>query len=315
MIYILLTKEIDINWNPANFKHFLSKGYKYTCMGYFFTVKVEDLNIGSRYKVLVACDEECCTNIKKMDYGEYYRKYRNKYSCSVHSQSYYENIAQKRGFTIIGEWNTKKVTVKCSNGHSPKPMSWSNFKKAKYVCIDCFYEKLKLEYEFIKNEFKKRNFELLFFEDCKLPLKYRCPNGHEHETLWNYFQQGCCCPTCKQENFCGENNPRYNPDLTDEERMLKRCEPDYLKWRKEVFDRDKYTCQCCGDNRGGNLVAHHIYNFKDFKELRLCVKNGITFCEECHEEFHYQYEYYNNNEFQLSKFIEDFWKDILEQAN
>ena len=57
---------------------------------------------------------------------------------------------------------------------------------------------------------------------------------------------------------------------------------EYKQWRTLVFERDKYTCQHCGDNRGGNLNAHHKKPFATHPELRLDVDNGITLCEPCH---------------------------------
>ena len=55
----------------------------------------------------------------------------------------------------------------------------------------------------------------------------------------------------------------------------------YKLWRKEVFQRDYYTCLICGE-KGGELNAHHIKSFKDFPELRFEVDNGVTLCLECH---------------------------------
>ena len=55
----------------------------------------------------------------------------------------------------------------------------------------------------------------------------------------------------------GEKNPNYNPNMTDEEREVKRTYNEYYEWRKQVFERDNYTCQCCG-KYGGSLAAHHL---------------------------------------------------------
>ncbi len=64
-----------------------------------------------------------------------------------------------------------------------------------------------------------------------------------------------------------------------------RGTPEYINWRKEVFKRDKYTCQECGQV-GGELNAHHIKSFSKYKKLRTDLNNGITLCERCHKKLH-----------------------------
>ena len=40
----LLTKEVEMKWNPRNYKYFIEKGYQFTKWKDTFLVKIEDLN-------------------------------------------------------------------------------------------------------------------------------------------------------------------------------------------------------------------------------------------------------------------------------
>jgi len=69
----------------------------------------------------------------------------------------------------------------------------------------------------------------------------------------------------------------------------------YRQWRSDVFTRDNFTCQECGE-RGGYLEVHHIKRFseiivenriKTLEEALNCeelwnINNGETLCRKCH---------------------------------
>ena len=69
------------------------------------------------------------------------------------------------------------------------------------------------------------------------------------------------------------------------------------KWRLLCFQRDNFTCQKCGDNKGGNLNADHIKpfsfilkenNIENIEDAMNCpelwdINNGRTLCEKCHK--------------------------------
>lgn len=78
-------------------------------------------------------------------------------------------------------------------------------------------------------------------------------------------------------------------------------------WRESVFVRDNWTCQKCKIKSGIGysiyLHPHHIYNFSEYFLLRFDVNNGITFCYNCHKEFHHIYGTKNNNQEQIKEFI------------
>lgn len=142
-------------------------------------------------------------------------------------------------------------------------------------------------------------------------IKVICDNcgceTYKTKTEYNKYKNHYCSKECKHEHnplmYLGENHPRYNENLTTEDRFDTRRYYEYYIWRNKVFERDKYTCQKCGDKRGGNLNAHHIKNYSKHKELRTSLENGITFCEDCHREFHIKYGYKNNNETQIQEFM------------
>lgn len=101
----------------------------------------------------------------------------------------------------------------------------------------------------------------------------------------------------------GENSPRWNPNRTHKQRVKERKTYEYSEWRKSVFNKDNYTCQCCGDNKGGNLVAHHLNSYHEHISQRYDINNGITLCETCHKKFHSIYKYGNNTKEQFEEFI------------
>ena len=70
----------------------------------------------------------------------------------------------------------------------------------------------------------------------------------------------------------------------------------YKKWRREVFKRDNYTCQECGQ-RGGEKCPHHVTSLRTILETNNItnvqkalecdelwnINNGKTLCYECHK--------------------------------
>lgn len=59
-------------------------------------------------------------------------------------------------------------------------------------------------------------------------------------------------------------------------------DPKYIKWRNQVYKRDRYTCQHPGCTSRFRLNAHHIKRWANNPPLRYDVKNGITLCEKHH---------------------------------
>lgn len=119
----------------------------------------------------------------------------------------------------------------------------------------------------------------------------------------NIFCSRDCQYKGNSKYHSGENSFHWNHDKSVSERVTERKYEEYYLWRKSVYERDFYTCQACGDNQGGNLHAHHIYNYSEHKSLRTTLGNGITFCKDCHTAFHKEYGYKGNNERQLNEYL------------
>jgi len=109
----------------------------------------------------------------------------------------------------------------------------------------------------------------------------------------------------------GKLNPNYNEFKTDEEREYGRLLEGYTPWRNNVYKKDKYTCQCCGDNKGGNLNAHHLDGYNWCKEKRTDINNGVTLCEKCHKEFHNIYGSRNNTTQQFKDYNDKKCANVL----
>ena len=77
---------------------------------------------------------------------------------------------------------------------------------------------------------------------------------------------------------------------------------EYKLWREAVFARDNWTCQKC-KIKGGVLRGHHKENFSQCIGLRTSIENGITFCRNCHSDFHKKYGIKNNTKEQTLEFI------------
>ena len=155
------------------------------------------------------------------------------------------------------------------------------------------------------------------YVDRNSTLKLKCPCGEVFYTYLERFlnENKRQCNDCGIARRCGDGNPNWKGGITPESQKLRHSK-EYVNWRNDVFERDNYTCQCCGDNIGGNLQAHHINNFSDNEDIRFALYNGITMCDKCHDfrnigSFHNIYGTNDNNILEL----QDYFDDIREILN
>jgi hypothetical protein len=82
-----------------------------------------------------------------------------------------------------------------------------------------------------------------------------------------------------QRKFCS----RVCYGLSKVGNPLSRRLKSYIKWRKNVLDRDHNTCQICGDL--GN-IAHHLESYSFVPGKRYDISNGLTLDTCCHVNWH-----------------------------
>lgn len=165
-------------------------------------------------------------------------------------------------------------------------------------------------------DFKSDKVKRLCSEECSKSYysyirKEKIKNGEIKQVRKTYKK---VCKLCKkdfetktkQTIFCSlkcsaQNRPRKIIDIYIGQNHFNDF---YLKkWRKQVFERDKYTCRCCGHYKGKTLRAHHIEGWNNNINLRYVINNGITLCNKCHIEFHNIFGYGYNNLKQLEEFL------------
>lgn len=69
--------------------------------------------------------------------------------------------------------------------------------------------------------------------------------------------------------------------------MGKKKKETRSKFRKDVFERDGFTCQVCGEHRSEeDLDAHHITDRSKMPKGGYVKENGITVCQNDKEKGH-----------------------------
>jgi hypothetical protein len=192
---------------------------------------------------------------------------------------HYESL----GYVIpyyVEKWN-KRLSIKRGTYINVKVKDLLPTSSVKILC-QCDYCK---SHKFLKMSNYTNN---EMFKNHKLYLCKQCAmNFYDVKQKLSKSHIGKCLSEKTRQKLSlaksGKNNPNYNLKLTDEDRQNKRTQ--ITTWKNQVKNRDKYICQKCGyigKKNDGIMEAHHINNYKNFKNQRLYIDNGLTLCFECH---------------------------------
>lgn len=128
-------------------------------------------------------------------------------------------------------------------------------------------------------------------KDIKPLAKFECLYCHTIKEIKanriNYGEGKFCSRDCsnKYNKKFGEDNNKWKNGITPYKVSLRKSNR-MKEWRKEVFERDNFTCQIC-KKVGGDLEAHHCTPVHKLIKTKLeefifDIKNGITLCKLCH---------------------------------
>jgi len=165
--------------------------------------------------------------------------------------------------------------------------------RRKYLKIGTRYGKL-----CVKGHSKKAGYSIC---ECDCGAIKDIPNSR----LKNKKVNSCGC--LKSNNLKnhrilkGKDHPNWKGGISDKRERFMQAKV-YKTWRKEIYERDNYTCQKC-KQIGYKLNVHHIESYAEHENKRCDIDNGITFCYKCHLRFHKRYGRKNINRTQLDEFL------------
>lgn len=189
----------------------------------------------------------------------------------------------------------------CGKDIKVSPSKNSKYNFCNRICYNSFHSKNTKEYicEVCGKHFKSnqpKNANRFCSRECydkfhNIKNKIRiCPIcGKNFEARTN--EDKYCSQECHLKNlhsiYKGPNHWNWQGGISKEND--ERDSNEYKQWRKQVYQKDNYKCQKCGNKI--KLNAHHIFSWKYYPNLRYEVSNGMTLCEDCHIKIHQKYGY------------------------
>ena len=343
---LILPQKVKTKWTGNTRKHYESKGYVYTKNLDEFEVNVEDLPYRSKQLVDIKCDycgkleklkyydayrqshgsvcnKICCSDPKcKKEKASFIKRstidatsqvketaYRNKdwlYNQYIVLNKSAEQISKEIGInlrTLRRYIRDFGITIKADQKTKAikKEELYDLYVKKKLTTIEigALYN---VGDNTVSNLLRKFNIPVYSQSERMMDYYYK-KGGIEKAREIAGSKESRILNSCRHQ---GITRDEFNGFARSENLRL-RGNAKYFDWRKNVFERDNYTCQCCGQH-GGKLNAHHIKNFSDNEQLRYDVDNGITLCFNCHSlkskyGFHRLYGTKNNTKEQLDEYI------------
>jgi len=280
---MLLQETIITNWNSRTKKYYEEKGYKYTFMGDFLEVSIYDLKNNSNIKVLIKCDY--CGK----EYLHFWYSRTNSLSkCLIKNDCCINCIHEKNKEIFLIKYGVEN------------PLHVPEFKeKMKQTCLEKYGK---------ENPFQVKEFIEKSKETCLEKYgfsNFTKTNDYKEKTvstcLEKYGETSFTKINEYREKYSKEGSAVWKGGIHDI--RWDRLQKPYKLWRQKVFSRDSFLCVKCKKKKN-YIEAHHIFNWNEYEDLRYEIDNGITFCKECHSNFHSIYGKKNNNFSQILEYLQ-----------
>jgi len=280
---MIINNKVITKWNSRTKKYYEELGYVYTFMGDDLEVNVFDLPNRSMVKVEIECDY-CHKSFLVSWY---------------HRTKSLEDTIIKKDVCYDCKYLKAKEAVQIKYGVDNITKVEEFKRKQEETCYERYGVINPFQSEVVKD--KIIAFNLNKYGETSFTKTSEYLQKRRETCLQRYGVDSHMKLPKYKEMFTGKKSPVWKGGIHDE--RWDRLQPKYKQWRKEVFIKDSFTCRKCGIT-GGKLEAHHVYNWNDYVGLRYNTDNGITFCINCHIEFHQIYGKYKNDKFQLDLFLQ-----------
>ena len=118
-------------------------------------------------------------------------------------------VESKDGTLLSSEYTNynSRLLIRCNKDNYEWSPTWQRIRYCGRWCPKCG-GKVKLTYDFVKNEIEKRNGTLLSatYEHSKKPILIRCnKDNYEWETTWSRIEGDHWCPRCSKKEPISED--------------------------------------------------------------------------------------------------------------
>jgi hypothetical protein len=145
---------------------------------------------------------------------------------------------EKEGYILLTKVyknNRQKLEYECPIGHRHS-VTWANWNSNKRRCPYCDGN-AKFTIEYIRSLFEKEGYIVIGeYKNSTIPIKYKCPMGHEHSVRIHDWKNGDRCP------YCSPGAVKRN--LTTEIVAAELAEEGYKLLSKYVNNKSKFLYEC-----------------------------------------------------------------------